>query len=148
MTAPNDLVRGLRYRRWLGWQQLVRGATPTRPRIKYGLAPGCLGIVIVIVAVYMIALVALAIQMPLYVVVTLAALLVVRPFSRFALPALRGGVFNGNAFAETLAAGIFALGGVPTTALFYQLSHGLPMLAGAAVLVAFGFPTLVRALTR
>lgn len=40
MTAPNDLVRGLRYRRWLGRQQLVRGTTPTRPRIKSGLAPG------------------------------------------------------------------------------------------------------------
>ena len=90
MTAPNDLVRGLRYRRWLGRQLLVRGTTPTRSRIKYGLAPGCLGIVIVIVAIYIIALVALAIQMALYVVVALAALLVVRPFSHFALPALRG----------------------------------------------------------
>jgi len=38
-AAPNDLVRGLRYRRWLGRQQLVRGVAPSRPRIKYGLAP-------------------------------------------------------------------------------------------------------------
>ena len=129
-TQPNDLVRGLRYRRWLGRQKLVRGTTPSRPRIKYGLAPGCLGVVLVIVAIYVVILVALAIQMALYVVAALAALLVVRPFSRFALPALRGGVFNGSAFAETPAAGMFVLGAVPTTALVYPLSHGLPMLAG------------------
>jgi hypothetical protein len=135
-AAPNDLVRGLRYRRWLGRQQLVRGVTPSRPRIKYGLAPGCLGVVLVIVAIYVVMLVALAIQVALYVVAALAALLVVRPFSRFALPALRGGVFNGAAFAETPAAGMFALGAVPTTALVYPLSHGLPMLAGAAVSAA------------
>jgi len=145
-AVPNDLVRGLRYRRWLGRQQLVRGLTPSRPRIKYGLAPGCLGVVLVIVAIYVVMLVALAIQIALYVVVALAALLIVRPFSRFALPALRGGVFNGNAFAETPAAGMFALGAVPTTALVYPLSHGLPMLAGAAVLGGFGFRPLVRAL--
>jgi len=145
-TAPNDLVRGLRYRRWLGRQQLVRGVTPSRPRIKYGLAPGCLGVVLVIVAIYVVMLVALAIQVALYVIAALAALLVVRPFSRFALPALRGGVFNGNAFAETPTAGMFALGAVPTTALVYPLSHGLPMLAGAAVLGGFGFRPLVRAL--
>jgi len=100
----------------------------------------------VIVVIYIIALVALAIQMALYVVVTLAALLVVRPFSRFALPALRGGVFNGAAFVDRPAAGMFALGAVPTTALFYPLAHGLTMLAGAALLGGFGFPTLVRAL--
>jgi len=145
-AAPNDLVRGLRYRRWLGRQQLVRGVTPPRPRIKYGLAPGCLGVMLVIVAIYVVTLVALAVQVALYVVAALAALLVVRPFSRFALPALRGGVFNGNAFAETPAAGMFALGAVPTTALIYPLSHGLPMLAGAAVLGGFGFRPLVRAL--
>jgi len=81
-TAPHDLVRGLRYRRWLGRQQLVRGVTPSRPRMKYGLAPGCLGAVLFIVAIYVIALVALAIQMALYVVVALAALLIVRPFSQ------------------------------------------------------------------
>jgi len=78
-TAPHDLVRGLRYRRWLGRQQLVRGVTPSRPRMKYGLAPGRLGAVLVIVAIYVIAL---AIQMALYVVVALAALLIVRPFSQ------------------------------------------------------------------
>jgi len=66
-AAPNDLVRGLRYRRWLGRQQLVRGVAPSRPRIKYGLAPGCLGVVLVIVAIYVVMLVALAIQMALYV---------------------------------------------------------------------------------
>ena len=60
-TAPNDLVRGLRYRRWLGRHQLVRGVTPSRPRIKYGLAPGCLGIVLVIVAIYVVILLALSI---------------------------------------------------------------------------------------
>jgi len=76
--------------------------------------------VLLIVAIYVIVLLALAIQVALYVVVALAALLVVRPFSRFALPALRGGVFNGNAFAETPAAGMFALGAVPTTALVYR----------------------------
>ncbi len=145
-AAPNDLVRGLRYRRWLGRQQLVRGATPSRPRIKYGLAPGCLGVMLVIVAIYVIALVALAIQMALYVVTALAVLLAVRPFSRFALPALRGGVFNGNAFAETPAAGMFVLGAVPTTALVYPLSHGLVTLAGAAVVGGFGFRPLVRVL--
>ncbi len=145
-TQPNDLVRGLRHRRWLGRQQLVRGTTPSRPRIKYGLAPGCLGIVLVIVAIYVVMLVALAIQMALYVVAALAALLIVRPFSRFALPALRGGVFNGSAFAETPAAGMFALGAVPTTPLAYPLSHGLPMLAGAAVAGGLGFRPLVRAL--
>ncbi len=145
-TAPNDLVRGLRYRRWLGRQQLVRGVTPSRPRIKYGLAPGCLAVVLVIVTIYVVMLVALAIQMALYVVVALAALLVVRPFSRFALPALRGGVFNGNAFAERPAAGMFVLGAVPTTALVYPLSHGLVTLAGAAVVGGLGFRALVRAL--
>jgi len=87
-SAPNDLVRGLRYRRWLGRQQLVRGVAPSRPRIKYGLAPGCLGVVLVIVAIYVVMLVALAVQMALYVAAALAALFVVRPFSRFALPAL------------------------------------------------------------
>jgi len=142
-TAPNDLVRGLRYRRWLGRRQLVRGVAPSRPRIKYGLAPGCLGTMLVIVAIYVVVLVALAIQMALYVMAPLAVLLVVPPFSRFAMPALRGGVFNGNAFAETPAAGMFALGAVPTTALVYPLSHGLPMLAGAAVLGGFGFRPLV-----
>jgi len=53
---------------------------------------------------------------------------------------------TGNAFAETPTAGMFALGAVPTTALVYPLSHGLPMLAGAAVLGGFGFRPLVRAL--
>jgi len=98
------------------------------------------------VAIYVVMLVALAIHMALYVVAALAALLVVRPFSRFALPALRGGVFNGNALAETPAAGMFIRGAVPTTALVYPLSHGLPMLAGAAVLGGFSFRPLVRAL--
>ncbi len=69
-TAPTDLVRGLRYRRWLGRQQLVRGVTPSRPRIKYGLAPGCLGVVLVIVAIYVVMLVAIAIQVALYLVAT------------------------------------------------------------------------------
>ena len=114
--------------------------------MKYGLAPGCLGVVLVIVAIYVIALVALAIQMALYVVIALGALLVVRPFSRFALPALRGGVFNGNAFANTPTVGMFALGAVPTTALVYPLSHGLATLAGAAIVGGFGFRPLVRAL--
>jgi len=145
-TAPNDLVRGLRYRRWLGRQQLVRGVTPSRPRIKYGLAPGCLGVVLVIVAIYVVMLVALAVQMALYVVLAFGALLVVKPFSRFALPALRGGVFNANAFAETPAAGMFVLGAVPTTALVYPLSHGLATLAGAAVVGGLGFRPLVRVL--
>jgi len=124
-ATPNDLVRGLRYRRWLGRHQLVRGKVPSRPRIKYGLAPGCLGIVLVIVAIYVIALIAVAIQMALYVVVALAALLIVRPFYRFAIPAVKGGVFNAGAFAQTPPAGMFVLGAVPTTALVYPLSHGL-----------------------
>ncbi len=123
-AALNDLVRGLRYRRWLGRQHLVRGLTPSRPRIKYGLAPGCLGAVLVIVAIYVVMLVALAIQMALYIVAALAALLVVRPFSRSALPALRGGVFNGNAFRRDTAGRHVVLGAVPTTALVYPLSHG------------------------
>ena len=127
-------------------QQLVRGVTPSRPRIKYGLAPGCLRVVLVIVAIYVVMLVALAIQMALYVVAALAALLVVRPFSRFALPALRGGVCNGNAFAETPAAGMFVLDAVPTTALIYSLSHGLATLAGAATVGGLGFRPLVRVL--
>lgn len=139
-------MRGLRYRRWLGRHHLVRGKTPARPRIKYGLAPGCLGVVLVIVTIYVVILVALAIQMALYVVAALAALLVVRPFARFAVPALRGGVFNGSAFAETPAAAMFALGAVPTTALVYPLSHGLIALAGAAVVGGFGFRPVVRAL--
>jgi len=130
----------------IGRQQLVRGVAPSRPRIKYGLAPGCLGVVLVIVAIYVVMLVALAIQMALYVVAALAALLVVRPFSRFALPALRGGVFNGNAFADTPAAGMFILGAVPTTALVYPLSHGLATLAGAAIVGGLGFRPLVRVL--
>ena len=47
---------------------------------------------------------------------------------------------------QAVNAGMFALGAVPTTALVYPLSHGLPMLAGAAVLGGFGFRPLVRAL--
>jgi len=80
------------------------------------------------------------------VVAALAALLAVRPFSRFALSALRGGVFNGNAFAETPAAGMFVLGAVPTTALVYPLSHGLVTLAGAAIVGGLRFRPLVRVL--
>jgi len=119
---------------------------PSRPRVKYGLAPGCLGIVLIIVAIYVIALIAVAIQMALYVVVALAALLVVRPFYRFAVPAVKGGVFNGNAFAHTPSAGMFVLGAVPTTALVYPLSHGIVTLAGAAVVGGVGFRPLVRTL--
>ncbi len=145
-AAPNNLVRGLRYRRWLGRHQLVRGKIPSRPRIKYGLAPGCLGIVLIIVAIYVIALIAVAIQMALYVVVAFAALLVVRPFYRFAVAAVKGGVFNAGAFAETPATGMFVLGAVPTTALVYPLSHGIATLAGAAVVGGVGFRPLVRAL--
>ncbi len=110
---------------------------------------GCLGVVVVfvgiIVAIYVLVLVTLAIQVALYVVAALAALLVVRPFSRWALPAVRGGVFNASAFSETSALGMFAIGAVPT-ALVYPLTHGVATLAGAAIVGGLGFRPLVRAL--
>ncbi len=149
-AATNDLVRGLRYRRWLGRHHLVRGQTPSRPRVDYKLNAGCLGIIIavvgLVVAIYVIALAALALQIVFDVVLALAALLLVRPFYRFAVPAIKGGVFNASAFAHTPSAGMFVLGAVPTTALVYPVSHGLATLAGAAVVGGFGFQPLVRAL--
>lgn len=110
---------------------------------------GCLGVVVVfvgiIVAIYVLVLVTLAIQVALYVVAALAALLVVRPFSRWALPAVRGGVFNASAFSETSALGMFAIGAVPT-ALVYPLTHGVATLAGAAIVGGLRSRPLVRAL--
>jgi len=100
----------------------------------------------IIVAIYVLVLVTLAIQVALYVVAALAALLVVRPFSRWALSAVRGGVFNASAFSETSALGMFAIGAVPTTALVYPLTHGVATLAGAAIVGGLGFRPLVRAL--
>jgi len=110
----------------LGRHQLVRGVTPSRPRIKYGLAPGCLGIVLVIVAIYVVILVALAIQMALYVVAALAALLVVRPFS----PALRSPLYAAASSTAMRSPRHRRPACSPSTRsrprpLVYPLSHGL-----------------------
>jgi len=97
MTEQHELVRGLRYRRWLGRHHLIRGQTPGRPKIAYKLNAGCLGVFVVIVgiiaAAYVLTLVVVAVGIAIYVLAALAALLIVPPYYRWVMPVLRGSEF-------------------------------------------------------
>jgi len=150
MTTPSDLVRGLRYRRFLGRRRLVRGRIPERPTVPYKIQPGCLAVILpaffLLMLLGVLILVGIAVQLIFYVGASLAALLLVQPFSRWAMPALRGRELHANAFAGVPRVGMFAIGAVPTTALAYPLSHNLATLAGAAVIGGVGFAPLVNAL--
>lgn len=99
-----------------------------------------------IAVVYVLALVVAVVGIALYVLVALAALLVVPPYYRWAMPVLRGREFQANAFVSVPRLGMFAIGAVPTTALTFAVSHDLVALAGAAIVGGVGFRPLVNAL--
>lgn len=147
MRHPSDLVRALRLQRHLGRVDLVRGIAPGAPDISHSSSGGCLFVLGIVFAIPILLLAIsaalVAVKVAIVVGVVLLALLLVAPFRRWIVPALKGGQLHESAFAATPPVAMAAIGAVPAGGVIYGLSHAIVPTAVAAIVGAVAFrPTV------